>query len=250
MAEASKPGAMRRIGAALSLVYPTHCVLCDAMVTQPGALCGACWGGAPFIDGVLCDRCGAPLPGEDDGAPLSCDDCLVLARPWRRGRAALLYRDTARRIVLSLKHGDRIDMVPALGTWMARVARPIVRPDSVVVPVPCHWMRRVARRFNQAELLSRAMADALGAAHAPRALVRHRRTAPQDGKSVQARFRAVADAIRPDPRYAAALDGRPVLLVDDVMTSGATLAAATEASHAAGATRVDVVTLARVVKDA
>ncbi|TKA95662.1 ComF family protein, partial [Cereibacter changlensis] len=96
--------------AALRLLYPPQCLTCDALVTTDFGLCGPCWRETPFITGLVCDLCGTPLPGEDPGHAVHCDDCLTLARPWARGRAALLYKDNGRRIVLALKHGDRLDL--------------------------------------------------------------------------------------------------------------------------------------------
>ena len=107
---------------------------CDTAVSDPGTLCGACWGKTPFIAGQCCDRCGTPLPG-DDGSVACCDDCLRIARPWGRGRAALVYGDTGRSLVLGLKHGDRHDIAGPAGRWMARAAAALIRPDTLVAPV-------------------------------------------------------------------------------------------------------------------
>ncbi|MBJ3761578.1 ComF family protein [Maribius pontilimi] len=238
-----------RMQSAIAMIYPHHCATCDTAVDQHGGLCGPCWRDTPFIHGLACNKCGAPLPGEDDQA-LHCDDCMRIARPWSRGLAATIYRDNARKLVLQIKHADRLDMVPAAAGWMAKKALPLCAPDSVVVPVPVHWTRLLRRRFNQAAMLSAAMARNLGLEHAPRALLRVKQTTVQDGKTVDARFADLRDSMVPNPRFSGILRGRPALLVDDVMTSGATLAAATEAAMRAGASRVDVVTLARVVKDA
>ena len=97
--------------AVLHLLYPPQCLNCDALVTTDFGLCGHCWRETPFISGTVCDRCGTPLPGQDTGKPEYCDDCLTIARPWLRGRAALLYRDNGRNLTLALKHGDRMSRV-------------------------------------------------------------------------------------------------------------------------------------------
>ncbi|MGQ0565063.1 MAG: double zinc ribbon domain-containing protein [Gemmobacter sp.] len=235
--------------AALHLVYPPQCLTCDAQVTTDFALCPTCWRDTPFVTGLVCDLCGTPLPGQDPGHPVHCDDCLTMARPWSRGRAALIYRDNARALVLSLKHGDRMDLAAPAARWMHRAAQPMIEPGMLVAPVPLHWMRLLRRRYNQSALLSGAFAQLAGLDHCPDLLQRGRRTPTQDGRDRDARFANLTGALRVHPRRRAMLSERAVLLIDDVMTSGATLAAASEACLAAGASRVVVVVLARVVKD-
>lgn len=233
----------------LNLIYPPTCLTCDTLVEGPGALCAACWAETPFITGLVCDLCGAPMPGDSSGVE-TCDDCLRIARPWAQGRAALVYRGNGRKLVMALKHGDRTDIAPTAAQWMARAARPLRRDGMIVAPVPLHWTRFLRRRFNQSALLAQHTARLLTLPHVPDLLTRPRRTAPLEGLGRDQRFARLQDAITATPRHAAALRGRPVLLVDDVMTSGATLAAASEACLRAGASEICVLTLARVVKDA
>ena len=212
-------------------------------------LCGTCWRDTPFVTGLACDLCGVPLPGASDGAE-HCDDCLTIARPWVRGRAAVLYRGTARKLVLALKHGDRHDIVAPAAGWMARALLPILPEAPLLVPVPLHPWRLIGRRYNQSALLAGALARQLGCDGYPDALVRTRRTPSLDGRTRDERFATLSGALAPHPRQGAVLNGRNVVLVDDVMTSGATLAAGAEACHAAGAASVCVAVLARVAKDA
>ena len=146
----------------LRLLYPPHCLSCAAPVTTEFGLCGACWKATPFVTGLVCDICGTPLPGTEDGTPVHCDDCLTIARPWDRGRAALVYKDNGRNLVLALKHGDRLDLVRPAAKWMQAAAAPILRPGMLVAPVPLHWRRLLRRRYNQAALLSRAVAATAG----------------------------------------------------------------------------------------
>jgi predicted amidophosphoribosyltransferase len=234
----------------VQVLYPPRCIGCGTMVDSDFGLCGACWRDTPFISGTVCDSCGVPLIGAPDGERLDCDDCMRTPRPWRRGRAALLYSGRARRIVLGLKHGDRTDTVRPAARWLARAGRDLIVPDTIIAPVPLHWTRLVKRRYNQSALLARALAREVGAAFCPDLLVRTRRTRPLDGHKYRARFDALDNAIAPHPRRRRLMAGRPVLIVDDVMTSGATLAAATDAAFAGGAADVCVLVLARVARDA
>ena len=235
--------------ALIHTLYPPQCICCTELVEDDFALCPACWKDTPFITGLTCDLCGTPLPGESDTA-VSCDDCLALARPWEQGRAALLYKGNARDLILKLKHADRMDLAPAAARWLHRAARPLLRPGMIVAPVPLHWFRLIRRRYNQSALLSARLAALANLPHCPDLLIRTRRTPPQDHKDRDARFRNLTGSIRAHPRRLHLLKDRDVLLIDDVMTSGATLAAASEACLAAGATRVSVAVLARVAKDA
>lgn len=234
---------------ALRLVYPPRCSLCGTLVDSDFGLCGPCWRDTPFLSGLVCDLCGVPLPGEDDGTPVHCDACLTVARPWSMGRAAMLYRDNGRRLVLALKHGDRHDIARPAALWLARAARPMLAGDMLIAPVPLHWARLLRRRFNQSALLSRALARATALPDCPDLLRRTRHTRSLEGLGHDARFETLAGAITAHPARAALLRGRTVLLVDDVMTSGATLAAAALACLDGGAADVRVVVLARAARD-
>lgn len=237
-----------RLHSALRLIYPPRCSLCGGLVDSDFALCGSCWRDTPIISGTVCDKCGVPLPGESVGGVERCDACLSVARPWSRGYAALLYRDNARRMALSLKHGDRHDIVPIATTFMTRIFDADLPPDLLFVPVPLHWTRMLKRRFNQSALLAQAVAQRTGHDCCPDALIRRRQTPSLEGLGTDARYDVLKSAIVPHPKRGAVLEGRPVMIVDDVMTSGATLSAATEACLQAKARDVQVLVLARAAR--
>ncbi len=219
------------------------------MVDSDFGLCGLCWRDTPFIGGTVCDACGVPLPGAEDGFRLECDDCMTTPRPWARGRAALIYKDRARQMVLALKHGDRPEIARPAALWMARAARPFLNDGMLIAPVPLHWSRLLKRRYNQSALLSQALSGVTGLAHCPDLLIRPKQTPAQQDKTVAKRFADLKGAIAVHPRRRHRMAARSVVLVDDVMTTGATLAACAEACQAGGAREIFVLTLARVAKD-
>ena len=230
-------------------IYPPQCVACESLTDASFGLCAACWSDTAFISGLVCDKCGTPLFGDEADGVVLCDDCMTVARPWDQGRAVMAYSGVGRRLILGLKHSDRTDLVPALAGWMAQKAGDFPLSDTVIVPVPLHWSRLLRRRYNQSAMLALALAKKLDVPVSVDGLLRVKRTKPLDGHSRDARFAALSDALTANPARAGQITGKAALLVDDVMTSGATLAAATEALRQAGAVNVSIVTLARVVKD-
>lgn len=239
-----------KIQTAIRLVFPPRCISCGDLVDSDFGLCGPCWRDTPMIGGFVCDSCGVPLPGPDDGHLVECDDCMKTPRPWGQGRAALLYQKNARRLILGLKHGDRQDLVLPAAKWMAQAAKPLLRPNMIVAPIPLHRFRLLRRRYNQAALLAQAVAQELGLGFCPDLLVRPTQLGSMDGLTHVERFDKMDGAIQPHTSRGHKMAARPVLLVDDVMTSGATLAAATQACFAARAKEVNVLVLARVAKNA
>jgi ComF family protein len=228
----------------LDTIYPPRCLACSEATDQPRGLCPACWRDTHFIEGTSCRRCGVPLIGEI-GPEDACEGCTRHPPAWDRGAAAIVYAGAGRRIVLALKHGDRLDMVRPLAGWMAAAGRELLAEADLIAPVPLHWSRLVRRRYNQSAELARRLARLSGRRAVPDLLVRRRATAPQQG-SREARAANQAGAFGLNPRRAAAVSGRTVLMVDDVLTSGATLSACAECLRAAGAARVNVLALARV----
>lgn len=240
-----------RLKTILHAVFPPECLNCAARVEDAFAICGRCWGDTPFILRAACDLCGTGLPGQTAavGEALICGECQRVPRAWDYGRAVFAYEGVGRKLVLALKHGDRSDIARAAGPWMARAASDLLEGFPLLVPVPLHWTRLARRRFNQSALLAWSLARHCNAEVAPMALVRLRPTPTQEGKSRDARYQNMDKAIIPHPRKGPVMAGRDVILIDDVMTSGATLAIATEACRQAGAEKVSVLALARVGGD-
>ncbi|MCF6272630.1 MAG: ComF family protein [Rhodobacteraceae bacterium] len=230
--------------AMMRTLYPPRCMLCETLTDAPHGLCADCWCDTRFINGSTCITCGTPLVGEAEGEP--CDTCIAHPPPWQRGIAVLEYDGTGRAMVLALKRHDRLDLAPAMAQWMQRAGTPLLATTDILAPVPLHPARLLRRKFNQSAELGRHIARLSGVAHIPDLLTRTRRTAPQQGKDRAARIVNLKSAIIPTPRHLARLAGKRVLLIDDVLTTGATLSACTSACYAAGAKNVSILVLARV----
>jgi ComF family protein len=161
----------------------------------------------------------------------------------------MMYQDRGRAIVLKLKHGDGTDIAAPASKWMARAAKPFAGRIDLIVPVPLHRLRLLRRRYNQAALLAKALGAELDTAVCEDALQRPKPTQSQDGKTLSERFANVNAAINLHPRRRHRIAGRTVLIVDDVMTSGATFTACADACLTGGAADVFVLALARVAKE-
>ncbi len=234
----------------LDVLLPPRCLTCDMAVAAPGQMCSTCFRATAFVTEPCCIRCGTPFRHAGQGGrAMTCDACLQHPPPWRQGRTALRYDDQARRIILPLKHGDRVELASALAGHMARAAAPLLREADLLVPVPLHRRRLLARRYNQSALLALAMGRLAGRPVVVDALARTRPTPSLAGKTRRERADIVAGAFDVRPRRRDRIAGRHVLLVDDVLTTGATAAMCTTALLAAGAAQVDLVVGARALFD-
>lgn len=225
------------------LIYPPRCLACPEETEAAGNLCAACWAQVEFITGPVCDLCGAPVDGAETTDGLRCEECHRHPRDWSAGRAAVVYGGVGRQVVLQLKHGDRLDIAPTLARWIARAAPDLLARADIVAPVPLHWTRLFRRRANQSAELVRALAPERAQ---PDLLTRTRMTLSLDGRNRQERAAILDGAIA--LRASADVTGQRILLVDDVLTTGATLGACARALNAAGAAEVNVAVLARVVR--
>lgn len=233
----------------VDLLLPPRCLGCGAITPGEGALCGSCWGGLSFIERPWCACCGLPFEFDvADGA--LCGGCAARQPAFDAARAVLRYDDASRPLILSFKHGDRMQAGRHFGGWMARAGAEQARQADLVAPVPLHWRRLVARRYNQSAELARGVAAAAGVDLCLDLLRRTRATPSQGGLNRRARRLNVRGAFAVSPRRREAVEGARILLVDDVLTTGATLEACARTLKRAGAARVEALALARVVRGA
>jgi ComF family protein len=231
--------------ALIDLVLPPRCPGCRAIVDVDARYCGDCWPQLQFITEPVCACCGLPFE-VDRGPGALCGQCLAAPPRYTSARAALVYGGPARTVLLGLKHGDRQHLVTIMARQMLRAGADMLQPDVLLVPVPLHRWRLWRRGFNQSALLAQAIAAATRADLAIDALVRAKPTPPSVGMGRAARARNVRGVFRIKDRTQ--VRERTVILVDDVLTTGATADACARVLRRAGARAVHVLTFARVVR--
>ncbi|MDA1309304.1 MAG: ComF family protein [Proteobacteria bacterium] len=229
----------------LDAVLPPRCPGCGIIVDIPAAVCGGCWSRIAFITAPMCQCCGTPFEFTVAERSL-CGRCLAEPPVYGRARSATLYDDASRGVLLRFKHGDGLHLTGLLGAWLARAGAPLLADADLLVPVPLHWTRLFARRYNQAAALALDLGARTDTLVDVLSLTRVRRTPSQGTRTRSGRERNVRGAFQVLPDRANLIRGKRVLLVDDVLTSGATVSACTRVLLRAGAAGVDILTIARV----
>lgn len=233
----------------LDWALPPLCPACRDPVSDPAALCPKCWSQLSFIARPYCERLGIPFV-YDPGPGILSMQAIADPPAYHRARAAVRYDDVARDLVHAFKYGDRLDLAPTLGRWMANAGRELREGADALVPVPLHWRRLWARRFNQSAALAQVIGAEWRVPVLHGGLKRIKATAQQVGLSKTERAHNVQGAFRVVRELASEIRGRKLVLIDDVLTSGATTDACARALLRAGAARVDVLVFARVVDTA
>ena len=236
----------RALRLALDVALPPLCPSCREPLGDGVGLCASCWSKLSLIEPPYCARLGIPFT-YDPGPGLLSMEAIADPPAYDRARAAVRYDDVARALVLSFKYGDRLDLAPMMGRWMARAGRELLADADALLPVPLHWRRLWARRFNQAAALAGAISDISGVPVLHGGIKRVRATPQQVGLSKTERADNVQGAFRVPAEEKAHIAGNRLVLIDDVLTSGATVDTCARALLRAGAAHVDVLVFARVV---
>ena len=235
------------LGMAVDTILPPRCVVTGEMVERQGMIAPGAWRDLDFITSPFCACCGSPFEfAVDEGA--LCASCIADPPPFETARSALKYNDTSRSLILGFKHADQMHAVKAFLPWMTRAGAEMLTGADYLVPVPLHRTRLIARRYNQAGVIAGALGREAAMDVLFDGLLRVRATPSQGHLSAKERRKNVRKAFAVNPKYVQALQGKSIVLIDDVYTTGATLKECTEALLKAGAGRVDALTLARVVK--
>jgi ComF family protein len=229
---------------ALDLALPPLCPACREPV-EGQALCPVCWSKLSFITRPYCERLGIPFV-YDPGPGILSMEAIADPPAYQRARAAVRFDEISRALVHGLKYGDRLDLAPMMGRWISHAGRELLAEADALVPVPLHWRRLWARRFNQSAMLAAAISAESNVPIASGVIKRVKPTAQQVGLSRTERAANVQGAFRVPPEAKGAVAGRRLVLVDDVLTSGATVDGCARALLRAGAANVDVLIFARV----
>lgn len=232
----------------LDWILPPRCPMTGKLTAETGTLDPSYWAQLTFIQKPFCESCGNPFPVRmtEDVTALRCGKCLQEPPLYHTARAALKYDDASARLVLRLKYADGSVLTPLLTRWLLQAGNEQLVQNDVLIPVPLHRWRLFKRRFNQSALLADRLARAAGLPHWPLALQRIRATESQGHKTRAARLENIRGAFAVPQQWQKKLEGKRVLLLDDVLTSGATVNVCAKALLAGGAQSVDVLTVCRV----
>jgi len=238
----------------INLILPPRCPVNGDIVNMVGAISPRAWKDLTFVSDPKCHCCGIPFMIDinfDDASKndFLCAQCLSSPRPFDKAKSLFVYDDGCRPMILAFKHGDALHLHTTLAPLLSRLGEEFLMPDSVFVPVPLHWLRLIKRRYNQAAILSAEMAILTHKIHWPDAIIRTRHTPPQGHKRAKDRHQNVAKAFSINPNYKEKIKDKNIILVDDVFTTGATLEECAKVLKSAGARTINILTVARVVKE-
>ena len=233
---------------AVDIILPPRCFITGGIVSRQGMVSPEFWQTLQFIHSPYCAQCGLPFEFPDMDETALCGNCLQTPQKFDLARSALVYNDGARQMLLRFKYGDKLHAAVTFAQWQYQAAGSILPEYDLIVPVPLRWRRMLQRRYNQSALIAQALSRLCGrpVAHA---LMRKRFSSPQKGLSRRERLKNVRMSFKINPRYQEDITGKNIVLIDDVMTSGATVNECAKVLKQKGAAKILVLTVARVMKD-
>lgn len=237
----------QHIDAVVDTVLPPRCAASGEIVEQQGMISNSVFRDLNFIMDPMCRICGAPF-AYDMGEGACCASCLDLAPGYDTARSALVYDDVSRKIILKFKHADQLHIVHTFSPWLLQVGTDMLSAADYIIPVPLHRGRLLKRRYNQAGMIAKMLSNKTDVTWLPDALVRKRATLSQGHLGAKDRYANVKGAFALKPDVANRFSGKTIVLVDDVLTSGATVSECAKILKSSGASQVHVLTVARAVK--
>lgn len=241
------PSVTKVLHHSLNFLLPPRCLLCYERSTDPRGICAKCWQGLNFISEPFCTLCGIPFEFKVEGK-LICATCLDHPSSFDQARSSVTYTPVSRHILMGFKHGDMLQVAKIMARWMFHAGADLLQQADLIVPVPLHPLRLMWRQYNQAALLVNELARISGVEKQNELLIRCRYTPSQGKKTLKDRRKNVKSAFKTNPRYIHMIAKKRILLIDDVLTTGATVDECCKALKKAGAQAVDVLTFARSTK--
>ncbi len=228
----------------LNYLLPPHCPICEKQILDSGAVCGECFGKLDFIPNSVCQFCGKPLPYKEAKV---CASCLKKPPLYTCARSVLKYNEISKAIILPFKHADAVELAPLLSQWMNSRYSDLIITSDCLIPVPLHTKRLFKRKYNQSALLAKNLAKIHHKSYLPRVLRRTKNTQSQGHMNANKRQENIKNAFQVSNSQQ--IKNKNVLIIDDVLTTGATVNECTKVLLKAGAKQVNVLTLARVIKE-
>lgn len=229
----------------LDFVIPPRCSACHQQLEKPHMLCGECWGKIQFIAKPYCNCCGTPFE-VNVGDEMVCARCIQTPPPYAHARGLFVYNGVGKKLVLEFKHGDRTELVEFFCRLLQQNLGDYIKQSDVLVPVPLHWQRELVRMYNQAALIASRLEEKLGVIACSDALQRIKKTASQGHMKREERYKNVKGSIHLNSDFIKQLKGKRVLLIDDVITSGATVSECCRVLKPVAA-EINVLSLGRVL---
>ena len=237
---------------ALDTILPPRCVVTGEMVDRQGMIAPVAWSELDFINNPLCDKCGVPFGFDVEGVENEhgshCLQCLNYPPPYDSARAAMKYNDHSRDMILGFKHADQTHNALAFVPWLKKAGAEMLSEADAIIPVPLHRLRLLKRRYNQASIMAHYLGRECNIPVLHQALLRTRSTQTQGHLNFEQRRKNVKSAFAVNDKYKSRIEGKTLILIDDVYTTGSTVKECTKALRKAGAKSVHILTLARVVR--